>query len=157
MRQFLIACALLFGAVAQPAAAQPTRVEMAQELVRLLDIEAAFVDMFEVLTPIMSAAISQEMGLSSSDAERLTGLFNDEMRAGMPELMASMADVYASELSEQQLIEITAFLRSPAGRALVSSQSAAQARLEGLGEQFGIRVAERAVARFVQARSQPPT
>ena len=93
-----------------------------------------------------------ELRLSPSETQRLQQILAEEFRASTPEMVSGIADVYAG-LTEPQLRELVAFLRSPSGRAFVDMQNSAQSALDQLGERVGEQVGLRALQRLEQERA----
>ena len=147
---FALAALVPAGAAAQ----DQTRTELAGELVALLEMEETLNNMFAALTPLVAASARAEMNLRPSEEARLTEILTEEFQGASPEMLQSVVDVYAANMSEQELRETVGFLQSPSGRALVDTQNSAQAELERIGERIGARVAMRGMAGFIQERAE---
>ncbi|MEZ6022644.1 MAG: DUF2059 domain-containing protein [Hyphomonadaceae bacterium] len=153
--QSLVAALALAGAAATPAAAQEDpRGALAVEVVELLDAEATVAEMFDNMAPMMAASMGPELQLSQADQARLSVILNEELRAAAPEFSRRLAGVYAEHMTEMQLRETIAFLRSPSGAALISTQNTAQRQLEAIGQEIGVRVALQSLMRLHQERAE---
>jgi hypothetical protein len=150
-------CALAFGlamfsgGVAH--ADQAQREAMAREIVTAMDFESAINDLMELMSPMVSASMAREMRLSASEEARLGELLTEEFRVSSPEVVKIVVDIYANNLSEQELTDIVAFVRTPAGSAFFRVQNTAEGALEQAGQTWGMNVGVRAFTRFQQERS----
>ncbi|MEJ0060095.1 MAG: DUF2059 domain-containing protein [Terricaulis sp.] len=137
----------------QPAAAdEASRQRLATEVIALMDVSETIMQMFDTLSPMIASQAAGEMHLTASEEARLGELLAEEFRTATPDLMASVAQAYAANISEQNLVEIRDFLQSPAGQAMTASQGQVQSELEEAGQNIGMQVASRALGRFAAER-----
>lgn len=132
--------------------AQDERAALAREAVQLLEVASTFEQMMVDLSPVVAEGMANQLRLSPSETQRLQQILAEEFRASTPEMVSGIADVYAG-LTEPQLRELVAFLRSPSGRAFVDMQNSAQSALDQLGERVGEQVGLRALQRLEQERA----
>ncbi len=138
----------------QASAQEAERVALARELLGLMQVEETITGLFDSMSPLMAAGMAQELRLSASESARLGEILAQEFRGAGPEILSEIAEIYAQRLSEQELRDSVAFLRSPSGQALIRGQSEAEAELERVGQVIGMRVALQAMTRFNAERSR---
>jgi hypothetical protein len=68
--------------------------------------------------------------------------FETELVKKAPEMVDSIAVVYAHRFSARELQDITAFYQSPIGRKLVQNQIAIISESSAIGQRWGARVGE---------------
>ncbi|MES1198796.1 MAG: DUF2059 domain-containing protein [Pseudomonadota bacterium] len=147
----IAAAALAFAPVAH--ADDASRLALARDVVTLMDVSTTVNDMFSQLSPMVAAQAAQEMHLSATEQARLSEILTEEFHNATPQLMDSVAQVYAHNITEEQLGQIRDFLHSPAGHAMIASQGAMQGELEREGQTIGMQVAARALQRLAAERS----
>jgi hypothetical protein len=157
MRAKTLLAAALFALVATAGSAahaqDANRLSMARELMGLMRIENLLSDFFTQMSPMVASAMARELRLTASEEARMGELVAEEFRAATPGLAEEMAQVYAMRMSEQQLHETVAFLRSPSGAAFLQTQFDAQTELERIGGAAGMRVGAQAFTRFNAERA----
>lgn len=129
---------------------------LAHEIVQLMNMERVLGDFFASMAPVLASSMANDMRLTPVQTTRLGEIVAEEFRTETPALVAEMAEVYARRMSEVQLRETVAFLRSPSGVAFLQTQNDAQAELESIGQRGGMRVGVRAISRLLQENQQPP-
>jgi hypothetical protein len=153
MRNLVLALSFTAALGAQPAMAdEASRQRLATEVIALMDVTDTITGMFDTLSPMIASQAAGEMHLTASEEARLGELLSEEFRIATPDLLASVARVYANNLSEQHLSEIRDFLQSPAGQAMTANQTQVQSELERAGQNIGMQVASRALGRFAAER-----
>ena len=124
----------------------PERLALAREVMMLSGGEAAFTGVMEAMRPMMIQDLRQR-GLSEDVAQRFVTMFIEEFSQEAPEFIELGAIAYANAFTDEELRGIAAFLRTPAGHAMVEHQgeiAAAMARAGAvIGEQSAARVAAR--------------
>jgi hypothetical protein len=149
-----------FAFVAVSAAVTPAHAEtdpraaLATEIIDLMGIEESLGAFFETMSPMIAQQMARDLRLGAVDGARLGELVAEEFAAALPGMAQEMAGVYATQMSEPQLIETLNFLRSPTGRAFVQTQFNSQAELERIGAMAGARVGLQAIDRFQQERAR---
>jgi len=156
MTKRILAVAAAFAALATAPGAwadDASRLATAREVVGLLDVGHTVDEMFSQLSPMVAAQAGQEMHLTATEQARLGEILAEEFHNSEPQLMESVAQVYAHNVTEEQLGQIRDFLHSAAGQAMISSQGAMQQDLEREGQTLGMQVAARALQRFAAERA----
>ena len=157
IRAFAIALALAVAAWTPANAQEQTeRQRLAHEIMQLMQMERVLGDFFASMAPVVASGMANEMRLTPVQTTRLGEIVAEEFRAETPAMVSEMAEVYAGRMSEEELRETVAFLRSPAGAAFLQTQNDAQVELERIGESGGMRVGVRAISRLIQENQAPP-
>jgi len=154
LRGAFAAVAVAVAMWGQASAQETDRVALARELLALMQVEETISELFDTMSPMMAASVAQEMRLTASERARLGEILAEEFRGAGPEILREVSNVYAQRLTEQELCEIIAFLRSPSGQALLRGQAEAETELERVGQVIGMRVALQALTRFNQERAR---
>ncbi|MEQ1493665.1 MAG: DUF2059 domain-containing protein [Terricaulis sp.] len=139
------------SAMAQDAPPPPERVALAREVMMLSGGEQSFLDMMEQMRPIMLQNMRAQ-GLSEETANRVTELFVQEFQQEAPRMLELGSIAYANKFTDQELIDLAIFLRTPAGRAWVENQTEIAAAMMQAGMLVGQEVAARVLDRV---RRQP--
>ncbi len=114
-------------AAAQPAPADPVRLKLAQDIVEATggraQAEAMTKSMFGSMGKLMSDA------MPGADADFVQGFQHDmeaEVSALTPQLLEISTQAYARELTERELTDMLAWVRSPSGQAVAGKTVAIQ-------------------------------
>lgn len=142
---------LSVSALAQEAPPPPERVALAREVMVLSGGEQGFLDMMEQMRPMMLQNMRTQ-GVSEEIANRVTELFVQEFRQEAPRMLELGAIAYANKFTDQELIDLAAFLRTPSGRAWAENQNEIAAAMMQAGMLVGQEVAARVLERV---RRQP--
>lgn len=124
----------------------PERLALARDVMMASGGEQLFNDMFEQMRPLMAQDM-RSRGVSTELAQRIITMTADEYRREAPRFVELGAIAYAGKFSEQELRDIAAFYRSPAGRALIENQAEiAGAMMQAgviIGQEIALRIQER--------------
>jgi hypothetical protein len=156
MRLKAWAAAIMLGATLTGGAAaeEAGQAALARELVQAMDMESTIGDLFDAMSPMMAASMGQELHLSASEQARLGEILAEEFRAAAPDFTGRIVGLYAENLTEQQMRDTIAFLRSPSGQAWLQTENTAQSQLERIGQEVGMRVAMQSLLRFNRERAR---
>lgn len=149
-----VAALVLVCSAGTAAAQEDGNRALAAEVVRLSGAEDMVRSMFNDLAPILASAIASEADLSAAQVERLTVILVEELAAATPDLVEAASLAYADTLTRPQLLEIRTFLSSPAGRAMVESQSRMEEHIAPAAERIGGEVATRAITRLLSEQTK---
>lgn len=138
-------------------AQEADRDAMANEIVVLLRVEALLTDFFATMSPMVAASMAREMEFTPSQEARFGEIVAEEFAAASPGMSREVARIYATRMTDEQLSETVAFLRSPSGAAFLQTQVDAQGELERIGAAAGMQVGYQALMRFnaEQDRTKP--
>jgi hypothetical protein len=103
----------------------------------------------------MRPMIVQDMrsrGLPQETAEQVYLLMVEEFGREGPRLMELGAIAYANAFSDQELIDLAAFLRTPSGQAMIENQAEIAGAMMQAGMIVGAEIAPRIAERL---RQQP--
>ncbi|MES1201136.1 MAG: DUF2059 domain-containing protein [Pseudomonadota bacterium] len=159
MRVFLTAIVAV-GVLAlapQARADDASRLAKAHDVVNLMHFDQVVNDMFDQITPMMTQAMGSQMHLDATGQARFGQILSEELHNSTPQLLDSVAGVYAHQLTEDQLTQVRAFLQTPAGMAFMGNQESVQNELRRAGQTIGAQVAARAIVRFNDERSAAAT
>lgn len=150
----LIGLAAWSGSGAASAQTGDPKAALARDMVVAMDLEGTVRGMFETMAPMVAAGAAQELRLSGSEQARFAEILSEEFQSASPEFVQALVQVYADNLSEQELRDIVTFLRSPSGQAMRRVEARAKGELERAGQTIGMRVALQAMVRFNEERSR---
>lgn len=123
-----------------------SRLAVAREVVQLSGAEQQVHRMIDVMEPVFVNSIRSTY--PQDQAQRLGRLFVEELNAEIPALLEDAAAAYAQALSEEDLIAMREFYRSPAGQHMVQSLPVVSAALQRAGGAAGQAAGQRAVQRL---------
>jgi hypothetical protein len=127
-------------------------VALAREVMRLSGGEEAITGMMDAMRPIMLQDM-RSSGVSEENAGRIVEMFVQEFALEAPRLAELGAIAYANAFTDQELRDIAAFLRTPAGEAMIEHQTEIASAMMRAGMLVGQEVAVRVIER---ARQTPP-
>ena len=102
--------------------------------------------MVEVMEPLFVNSVRS--AYPDDQAQRLGHLFVEELNAEIPSMIEDAAAAYAHALSEEDLVAMREFYRSPAGQHMVQSLPAVSAALQSAGAAAGQAAGQRAAQRL---------
>jgi hypothetical protein len=142
----VIACHLL----AVPARAQstPGAVAAAREVVELKGGTAMFDPIIVGVVEQTKGALLQTNPQLSRDLDAVSAQLRGEFAPRRDELVAEAAKFYAQRFTEQELKEIVAFLRTPAGKKMVVQEPLALDDTFNYVQQWAPRIGEDVMNRF---------
>jgi hypothetical protein len=134
------------GAFAHEAAAseREARLEAARDVVERFNIEDMFVEMLEVMLPMIEPSIRQ--GWPEADNQQVRDAMNVFGRAfteSTPEFVDEMVGVYAQTFTLRELEAIVAFLQTPEGARFAEMQIPLSRQGQVVGERVGTRIGDR--------------
>ncbi|MCH2163150.1 MAG: DUF2059 domain-containing protein [Marinovum sp.] len=104
--------------------------------------------------PLIIGALENEfrnMGMSVSDMDHFFDIFIDEFIEEFTETMQVQArEIYAQAYTEQEIIDIAAFLRTPSGQAMIAKTPELMQQGAAHGQIAGMRAGENAMPRVMQ-------
>lgn len=139
------------SALAQEAPSE-ARLALAREVMVLSGGENTFNQMMVQMRPM----IVQDMrtrGVSQEAAERFYEVMVEEFALEAPRFMELGAIAYANAFTDQELIDIAAFLRTPSGRAMMERQPEVAGAMMRAGAIIGAEITPRIAERM---RQLPP-
>jgi hypothetical protein len=147
-----------FAALALAAAVPGAALAQAQKPTEhQLDLAHQIIDASGVSTTVgaqirtlMSGLIIQQLGANTPEQQKIV---DRAISILMPKLIERVTVVYAGVYSEQELTDILAFYKSPAGKAMVAKQPEAMAK----AGQAGASMAPEIEAAFREALSESRT
>jgi len=140
----LVACLLLCAVVTGAARAQsPTPETMAAAHELVVTMRSA--DQFKALLPIIMKNLKPAIVQGRPDVERdfdatMPSLM-DGLNARVNEIVDEITAIYARNFTPDELREITAFYRGPAGKKFLEKQPAIAQESMQIGQKFGAAVA----------------
>ncbi len=157
VRIFALAFVLVVAAWTPAHAQEQTeRQRLAHEVMQSMEMERVLSEFFATMAPVVASGMANEIRLTPVQTARLSVIVAEEFGAETATMVGRMVDVYAERMTEEQLRETVAFLRSPSGAAFLQTQTDAQAELERIGQEGGMRVGVRAITRLMQENEAPP-
>lgn len=118
---------------------------------RMMDATGASIAVQQVLDhmmPAMTAIIVQgNPGKDREIRQLMEAVIDPEMRARVPEMIDATARLYAQQFTEEDLLGFIAFYESPLGRKLITTQPEIMKQSMAVGQAWGRRVAQDALAK----------
>lgn len=121
----IIAALLLILSAAVPVAAQDDlerRIQQARIFVDVTTADSVMGPMVDAVWPSIEMQLPSDIPLEV--ANRLKGVFADEIRAALGDVMDDFASAYASVFTLDELISINKFYASDTGAKLIANQGA---------------------------------
>lgn len=147
MTRFLAVLGILMLALAGTARADDaSRLAVAREVVQLSGAEQQVRRMVDIMEPLFVSSVRS--AYPEDQAQRLGQLFVEELNAEIPSMIEDAAAAYAHALSEEDLVAMREFYRSPAGQHMVQSLPAVSAALQSAGAAAGQAAGQRAAQRL---------
>lgn len=120
--------------VSAPAAADPTAFALARRLLEAQDAQQAFLDGLD------SSFVQQK-----KNGSNLPPVFYDSLmaraRLEVPQVVDSMAVLWAGQLSVADLQDLVSFYESPLGRRYAIAQQSVNPKAQAFGQRWGVRIA----------------
>ena len=139
-------CALVAPSRAQQAA--PAAVAAAREVVELKGGTAMFDPIIIGVVEQTKVALLQTNPQLARDLDAVSAQLRSEYAPRREELVAEAAKFYAQRFTEQELKEIVAFLRTPAGKKMVAQEPLALEDTFQYVQQWSQRIGEDVMNRF---------
>lgn len=154
LRTCLLALCLWVGlgasALAQEAPSE-ARMALAREVMTLSGGEGAFNGMIEQMRPVIVEDM-RGRGASQELADHVYALMVEEFRREAPRFAELGAIAYAGAFTDQELIDIAAFLRTPSGRQMIAKQP----EIAGAMMRAGMIIGQEVAARVIERARQTP-
>jgi hypothetical protein len=126
-----LAAAIPGAAFAQTQEPSPHRLDLAHQLVEASGVDAT---VGAQLRTIISGLINQRLGANAPGQQKIIERF---VAILTPKLIDRFTTVYAGVYTEQEMTDILAFYKSPAGQAMVAKQPEAVAKVGQAGASLG--------------------
>lgn len=113
-------------APASPASAapvDPARLALAQQVLALSGDVQGFDASLEQTWPVLEERLAENPRFRPEWREPFLQAAREEMAAMRPQFIAAAAEMYARRFTAEQLRDYLAFLNTPSGRAIASSQA----------------------------------
>lgn len=136
MRTPLVATLLLLAVpvTAQIPPQNDQNVVLARRLLQVMHADTAFV-----------LGIDQAMAVQRRSQSGVSKIFFDSLvarvRRRVPEMLDSLAPIYAASLTTADLKDLVRFYESPLGQRFAAAQTAFSSRAEQVGQRWGARMA----------------
>lgn len=117
MKKLLVTFALTATCVLAQAQPGPESMKAAEELTKTVGLEKQMQSSFGAMLPMIQA-LSQRMQLSPADASELEGIYREWFTKDLDQakLKDSITRLYAESFTKDELVELTAFYKSPLGQ-----------------------------------------
>jgi hypothetical protein len=120
---------------AQPAPADPVRFAAAR---RVLEASGAA----ELMITAMKASIPAQRAATPQLPAEFWSRFEERMVQDGPQLVDSIAALYAAIFTLRELQELTAFYQSPIGRRFRDAQGELMTQSTAIGQRWGMRIGQ---------------
>jgi uncharacterized protein len=130
-----------------PATPSPEALAAARELISVIKPADQFKAVLPALIQSMKSALVQGRPELEKQYDAMMPAFYESAQKRFNELTDSIATIYASNFTADELRDIIAFYRTPTGQTLLARQATIAQQTLMMGQQFG-----RSVARDVQQR-----
>lgn len=128
---------------------------VAREVVTLSGAEDNMRNMMQTLAPAMEADIIAR-GAPRALAVRFSELFIEEFESEVPQVLELAAVAYAGAFTEQQLIDLRDFYRTPTGQALRERTPELTQAMTRAGMIIGQQAGQRVLARLQAEQGSSP-
>jgi hypothetical protein len=120
-----------------PAAPSPEALAAAHELMTVMKPA----DQFKAILPVLIQNLKQAVVQGRPDVEKqydaMMPVFNDSAQKRVNELIETIATIYASNFTADELRDLTAFYRTPTGQKFLARQAAIAQQSMAAGQQLG--------------------
>jgi uncharacterized protein len=122
----------------------------ARELVTTMRLEDQFRELMPTIVTSMKPGIVQKRADVERDYDALAPLLMATLGPRMNELSNAIVAIYVSNFTAEELREVTAFYRSPAGQKFLLKTPLVSQQTLGVGQKFGQSVGADAQLRMVE-------
>lgn len=133
----MLTAVLVSIGAAYPQSAPPDAIAAAKELV----VAARTIDQFKTLLPLitqqMKPAIVQGRPAVERDYDKIMPLVLEAANAQVGQFADAIADIYASNFTADELRQVTAFYRAPAGQKFLEKTGVIAQQSMAMGQKFG--------------------
>ena len=154
---------LPFAALAAPAMAAPAASEMDARMVAAADLLEAMggrksvMDQIDRVIPAQMAALQTQFPSMTADTRRvIEKSMRDEMTVGVNRLLSQMSMAWARRFTVNEMRQIAAFQRSPAGQRLRAEQEDLQREIAEIGRNWGADIGRRLQDRLKDYMTNKP-
>ena len=135
----VVAFAAISPARAQtpPVAPSPEALAAAHELMTVMKPADQFKAIMPVLIQNLKQAIVQGRPEVEKQYDTMMPVFNDSAQKRVDELIETIATIYASNFTADELHDLTAFYRTPTGQKFLARQAAIAQQSMAAGQQLG--------------------
>jgi hypothetical protein len=150
------------AAVAAPATTandQAARMAAAADLLDAMGGRQSVMDQINRVIPAQMAALQTQFPSMTVETRKLIEKsMRDEMTNGVNHLLKQMAGAWANRFSADEMRQIAAFHRSPAGQRLRAQQEDLQREINEIGRNWGTDIGRRLQERLQQQmQTKPPS
>lgn len=124
------------------------RLELAFKIVEKTRISKMFVDLSEAFMESYFESYEPNGEQDSAKANPLKKIFIDEVNLGENELKWMLAEIYATQFTENELKAIIAFFDSPAGNAWLDNKLLIQTESEQVGLEWAHLLTQRVLKKI---------
>lgn len=124
------------------------RLELAFKIVEKTRIAKMFVDLSEAFMETYFDSHEPTDAQGSANVNPMKKIFIDEVNLGENELKWMLAEIYATQFTENELSEIIAFFDSPAGIAWLDKKLLIQTESEQVGLEWVQLLTQRVLKKF---------
>jgi hypothetical protein len=133
----LVVATLFFVAPAHAQSTSPDAEAAAHELIDTMKLPDQFKEMLPAIIQQLKPVIVQNRADIARDFDAMMPLVQEKMGARLGELSNAIATIYANNFSADELRELTAFYKSPAGQKFLQKTPAVAAQTMAAGRKFG--------------------
>jgi uncharacterized protein len=133
----LVVATLLLIAPAHAQSTTPDAEAAARELIDTMKLPDQFKAMLPAIIQQLKPAIVQNRADIAHDFDAMMPLVQEKMGARLGELSNAIAAIYANNFTADELRELTAFYKSPAGQKFLQKTPAVAAQTMAAGQKFG--------------------
>ncbi len=153
MPTVVVACGLVCWAgvaAAQPAPATGTGTADAKELIVVMRMTDQFKQMLPSIMQALKPAIVQGRPQAEKDIDTLMPILVDGMSARVDDLANDIAAVYARNFTPDEIRDLVAFYRTPAGQKFIEKQPIVARESLAVGQAWGQKIAGELQSRMVE-------
>jgi len=133
----LVVAALLLIAPAHAQSANSDAEAAARELIDTMKLPDQFKAMLPMIIQHLKPAIVQNRADVARDFDAMMPVVQEKMGTRLGELSNAIAAIYANNFTADELRELTAFYKSPAGQKFLQKTPVVAAQTMAAGQKFG--------------------
>lgn len=140
-----------------PASDMDGRLSAATDLIAAMGGRESVMTQIDRVIPIQMQALQAQFPSMAVETRRIIEKsMRDEMMIGVNQLLSQMATAWARRFTANDLRQIAAFHRSPAGQRLRAQQEDLQREIAEIGRNWGVDIGRRIQQRLQEHLSKPP-
>ncbi len=133
------------------------RMAAAADLLDAMGGRESITDQINRVIPIQMQALQSQFPSMTIDTRRIIEKsMREEMTIGVNQLLTQMASAWARRFTANDMRQIAAFHRSPAGVRLRNQQEDLQREIAEIGRNWGVDIGKRIQERLQQQLTKPP-